>query len=95
VKRHQSGVESLTVEEKFRLRLITMSTVYALDASFFAYQQGLLPEFESTLEVTLKSLAPAWRDLGVDIPRESFKAEVDRILAMVDKEAAATSAETA
>ncbi|MFT4826138.1 MAG: hypothetical protein ACI9J0_004081 [Cryomorphaceae bacterium] len=89
LKHHQSGVESLTTEEKFRLRTLHMNNVYILDASFFAYQQGLLPEFESTLEATVRFTGPIWRDLGVDIPRESFRAEVERILAIVDKEAAA------
>ncbi|MFT7246669.1 MAG: hypothetical protein ACI82A_004048 [Candidatus Azotimanducaceae bacterium] len=56
-----------------------MSNVYLLDASFFAYQQGLLPEFESTLEDNIRVFGPILRDLGVRIPRESFRAEVDRI----------------
>jgi hypothetical protein len=29
--------------EKLRLRMVQMNNVYMLDASFFAYQQGLLP----------------------------------------------------
>jgi hypothetical protein len=71
VKHHQSALESLTTEEKYRLRFLTMGSVYALDASFFAYQQGLLPEFESTLEVNLKALAPAWRDILGSTTQES------------------------
>jgi hypothetical protein len=94
VKYHQSGLESLTTEEKLRLRLFYMNDVYAMDASFFAYQQGLLPEFEPTLKTAVRTNGRVWRDLGIRIPRESFKAEVDRIMAMVDKEAAA-AAETA
>jgi hypothetical protein len=92
VKHHQSGVESLTAEEKLRLRTFHMNNVFILDASFYAYQQGLLPDYESTLEAGLRTFGGAWRDLGVDVPRESFRAEVERIMAIVDKEAAAEKA---
>jgi len=88
MKHYQSGLKSLTDEEKLRLRLLHMSTVYMLDASFFTDQQGLLPEF-TYLEALIRSGGPLWRDLGVDVPRESCRAEVDRILAIVDKEVAA------
>jgi hypothetical protein len=73
LKHHQSGLKSLTDEEKFRFRMVNMSNVYMLDASFCAYQQGLLPEFESTLEDNIRFLGPILRDFGVRIPRESFR----------------------
>jgi hypothetical protein len=66
-----------------------MNNVWRLDASYFPYQKGLLPEVQSTLEIAVRNLGPVWRDLGIQIPRDSFKAEVDRIMAMVEKEAAA------
>jgi hypothetical protein len=89
VKYRNAGVESLTEEERFRVDSLLLGDVYRLDASFYAFQQGLLPEFESTLETGVRNYGPMWRDFGVHIPRESFRAEVDRIMAMVDKEAAA------
>jgi hypothetical protein len=52
--------------------MVNMSAVCILDASLCAYQLGLQPEFESTLEATVKSLMPVWRDFGVDIPLESL-----------------------
>ena len=87
-----SGVAALNPEEKLRLSRFHMNNVYRLDASFFAYQQGLLPEFQPTLEDAIRILGPIWRDLGINIPRASFRNEVDSILAMVDKEAAAETA---
>jgi hypothetical protein len=52
--------------------MVIMSDVYMLEAPLCAYQRGLLPEFESTLETTVKSLMPVWRDFGVDTPLESL-----------------------
>jgi hypothetical protein len=65
-----------------------MNNVYRLDAAYFAYQQGLLLEYESSFEESIKNLGSMWRDLGIDhLGRPSFRAEVDRILETVDKEA--------
>ncbi|MFT7043670.1 MAG: hypothetical protein ACJAW7_002432 [Candidatus Azotimanducaceae bacterium] len=89
LKYRSSGVESLTEEEAARLMLFHMSQVWRLDSSYFAYQNGLLPEYLTTLEFAIRNYGPVWRDLGVHISRESFKSEVNRIMAMVDKEAAA------
>jgi len=87
VKHYQSGLKSLTDEETLRFRMVQMNNVYILDASFFVYQQGLLPEF-TYLEDNIRNMGPIWPDLGAKIPRESFRVEVDRIMAMVDKEVA-------
>jgi hypothetical protein len=92
VKYQQSGVESLTTEEKLRFSMFHRNNANRLDASNFAYQQGLLPERESGLESAIRVMGPIWRDLGIQVPRESFRAEVERILAIVDKEAAAETA---
>ena len=92
LKHYQSGVESLTAEEQFRFITYHRNNAVRLDASYFAYPQGLLPEHESGFEAAVKSQAPLWRDLGIQIHRESFRVEVDRIMAMVDKEAAAETA---
>jgi hypothetical protein len=89
IKYRSSGVESLTEEEASCLRLFHMNNIWRLDASYFAYQKGLLPEVYTTLEVGIRHYGQIWRDIGLLIPRESFRAEVDRILAIVDKEAAA------
>ncbi|MFT7213857.1 MAG: hypothetical protein ACI9XK_004116 [Granulosicoccus sp.] len=91
IKYRSSGVASLTEEEKRRLWSFHMNNVWRVDSSYFAYQKGLLPEVQSTIEFGIRNYGPVWRDLGVHISRESFRAEVDRILAMVDKEAAAAA----
>jgi hypothetical protein len=48
----------------------------------------MLPEYKATIETAIRVMGPIWRDLGIHITRESFRAEVDRIMAMLDKEAA-------
>ena len=95
IKHRSSGVASLTEEEAHRLWTFHMNQVWRLDSSYFAYQNGLLPEYLSTLEFAIRNYGPVWRDLGLHISRESLRAEVDRIMAMVDKEEAAAAAETA
>jgi hypothetical protein len=54
-----------------------MNNVWRHDASYFADQKGLLPEVYPTLE------------LGIKHYGQVFRAEVDRIMSIVNKEAAA------
>jgi hypothetical protein len=81
VNYRNTGAESLTEEERFRVDSFLLGNVYRLDASFHAFQQGLLPEYESTHETSVGIYGPMWHDFGVHIPRESFRAQVDRIMA--------------
>ena len=53
-----------------------------LDNEHYQFQNGFLdPDFyETTTKREIKAFAPHWRSLGIPEPRQSFAAEVDRIL---------------
>ena len=54
-----------------------------LDNEHYQYEQGYLDTdfYQTTTEPEIKAAAPYWRQLSVPEPRQSFTAEVDRILA--------------
>jgi hypothetical protein len=54
VKYRNLGAESFAEEERFRAGSLLLSNVHRLDASLYAFQQGLLPEYESTLETSVR-----------------------------------------
>lgn len=84
LKRGESGVDSLTDEERLRLGSLGLSSALRLDSAYYAYQQGLLdPEhYESSFIPAIRRQAPRWRTLGLTPVRDSFDAEVERILAL-------------
>jgi hypothetical protein len=82
VKHIQSGVDSLTPEERYKVKQFQMNNVERIDASYFAFQQGLLPEYEADFVETIKQLGPLWRSLGLRLGRKSFEDEVNRILSL-------------
>ncbi len=84
VKHIQSGVESLTPEERYKVKQFQMNNIERIDASYFAFQQGLLPEYEADFVETIKQLGPLWRSLGLRLGRKSFDDEVNRILSLDD-----------
>ncbi len=53
-----------------------------LDNEHYLYEQGYLDTdfYQTTTEPEIKAHAPYWRQLGIPEPRQSFTAEVDRIL---------------
>ena len=54
-----------------------------LDNEHYQYEHGYLDAdfYQTTTEPEIKASAPYWRQLGIAEPRQSFTAEVDRILA--------------
>ena len=83
-KHIESGLDSLTAEELYKVKQFQMNNVERIDASYFAFQQGLLPEYEADFVETIKQLGPLWRSLGLRLGRRSFEDEVNRILSLDD-----------
>jgi hypothetical protein len=83
-KGRDSGLDSLTPDELYKVKQFQMNNVERIDASYFAFQQGLLPEYEADFVETIKQLGPYWRSLGLRLGRKSFADEVNRILALDD-----------
>jgi hypothetical protein len=81
IKHEESGLESLDSEERVRLFAYHMNTFNRLDAAFYAYEQGLLPEFQSNLDVILRTYKEAWLNLSIPPEgcRESFRTYVERV----------------
>ena len=88
VKHITSGIESLSTEERYKVRQFQMNNIERIDASYFAFQQGLLPEYEDEFVQIIKLLGPLWKALGIRIGRKSFADEVDRILALEEPQTA-------
>jgi hypothetical protein len=84
LKRTESGVDSLTDEERLRLFFLDMSTAQRMDSTYYAFQQGLLDaeHYESGFIPAIRNMAPQWRSVGLPPMRDSFNAEVERILAL-------------
>ncbi len=83
-KGRDSGLGSLTPDELYKVKQFQMNNVERIDASFFAFQHGLLPEYEDDFVETIKQLGSYWRALGLRLGRKSFADEVNRILALDD-----------
>ena len=76
------GTEPLEEFEVHRMREWMYAHMHRLDAQFYQYQNGLLDEEGyANLRRVLRRWAPIWREVGVDLPRQTFKDEVERILA--------------
>jgi hypothetical protein len=84
LKFDESGVDSLTEEERLRYGFLQMSVAQRLDSAFYAHQLGLLDEdhYETGFIPAIQSLAPRWKSIGLPPMRSSFAREVDRILTL-------------
>ena len=84
LKRTETGVDSLTDEERLRLFFLDLSTAQRMDSAYYAFQQGLLDaeHYESSFMPAIRNMAPQWRSVGLPPMRDSFNAEVERILAL-------------
>ena len=81
VYRASSGDE-LSEEEMMRFRAVQIASVNRMDATFFQYEQGYLPDefYEHNFKNMIRLSAPNWQVAGVWPWRPAFKAEVERIL---------------
>ncbi len=75
-------VNSLTPEEKLRLRVFFTSREIDADNEYFQYENGYLSVdyYEYSLAPQVRREAPIWRSLGIDQARPSFKRFVDQML---------------
>lgn len=83
-----SKLDSLTDEERFRLRTFFTSVRIDSDNEYYQYQQGFLDDeyFENALKPRIATSAKMWRALGVDEPRPSFREFVDEQLTNTDSQ---------
>lgn len=86
VKHMTSGDESLTREERYKIRQFQMNNIERIDASYFAFQQGLLPEYEDEFVQIIRQLGPLWRSLGIRLGRKSFEDAVNQILSTTESQ---------
>lgn len=78
-----SKIDTLTDEEKFRLRVFYTSVRIDADNEYYQYQQGFLDDeyFEYALRPRIARRAKEWRALGIEERRPSFREFVDEQLA--------------
>ena len=84
LKLDESGVDSLSEEERARMTFLQVAAAQRMDATFYAHQLGLLDtdHYETGFVPAIQALAPRWKELGVPPMRSSFATEVDHILAL-------------
>ncbi len=72
-----------TAIERGRFRLWQIAQQTHWDNLFYQYQQGFLDEeyYRDSFRVRVQRLAPIWGALGMTGNRQSFEAEMARILA--------------
>ncbi len=77
-----SSGDELSEEEMMRFRAVQIASVNRMDATFFQYEQGYLPDefYEYNFKNMIRLSAPNWRVADVWPWRPAFKAEVERIL---------------
>ena len=77
-----STIDTLTDEERFRLRIFFTSVRIDADNEYYQYQQGFLDDeyFENAFKPRIIRSARMWRAFGVDEPRPSFRDFVDEQL---------------
>jgi hypothetical protein len=76
------ALETLSKVERQRFRLWQIAQETHWDNMFYQYQQGFIDEeyYRDSFRKRVRRLAPTWKVLEVAAARESFNAEVDKIL---------------
>lgn len=76
-----TDASSLDEFEQNRLRDYLHAHMHRLDAQHYQYQNGLLDEEGyANLRRVLRHWAPIWEQLDINVPRESFRSEIEAIL---------------
>ena len=85
-----SALDDLSPEERGRFRQWQIAQQTHWDNLFYQYQQGYLEEeyYRDAFRERVARLAPTWRALGISPGRQSFAAEVERLLAASRSESA-------
>ena len=78
-----SALERLTADERGRFRQWQIAQQTHWDNMYFQYQQGYLDEeyYQDSFRERVARLAPTWQALGISGGRQSFSAEIERLLA--------------
>jgi len=84
LKLHDSGVDSLSEEERIRMVFLQIAAAQRMDSTFYAHQLGLLDKdhYETGFVPAIQALAPTWTELGLPPMRSSFASEVEHILTL-------------
>lgn len=84
LKLRESGVDSLSDEERVRMIFLQVGAAARQDALYDAHRLRLMDDdaYETSFIPSIQALAPKWGTLGLPPMRWSFEAEVDRILAL-------------
>lgn len=77
-----AALETLAPLERGRFRMWQIAQQTHWDNMFYQYQQGFLdPEYyDDAFRERVRRLAPTWHALGISGGRQSFRAELDRLL---------------
>jgi hypothetical protein len=88
-------LEALSPEERGRFRQWQIAQQTHWDNMFYQYQQGFLEQeyYEDSFRERVTRLAPTWQALGVSPGRRSFGAEMERLLAERERDAASAAGE--
>jgi len=86
VKIRESGLESLTNEERTRVVSWENARLRRLQAQWYQYTTGFTDRatYESGLEFAAR-LQNFWQKLGVTVPDAAFRAEIETMLPAVDQ----------
>jgi hypothetical protein len=85
-----NAMDSLTPEEKFRIKEFLIARHQDYDNLFYQYQQGYLDEeyYEYRVAGSIRFFAPWWKKLNIfeaSGRRPSFDAEINRIIVEQDR----------
>jgi len=73
--------DSLDEYEIHRMREWMHAHMHRIDSQHYQYQNGLLDEEGyRNLRKVLRRWAPIWQEVGVDLPRQSLKDEIEGLL---------------
>jgi hypothetical protein len=75
-------LDVLTAEQLGRFRQWQIAQQTHWDNMFYQYQQGYLDDeyYQGSFRERVGRLAPIWQALGITGSRDSFNAEIERIL---------------
>ena len=78
-----SSVDQLSEEERGRFRLWQIAQQTHWDNMHFQYQQGFIDTeyYRDSFRERVRRLAPTWEALNLPAGRESFKTEIEQIMA--------------
>jgi hypothetical protein len=91
VKYNEMGYDALDSTERYCLRMQLMSHLADMTARHYAMEKGFAPEYLEVFPAFVREQRKSWEVFGIlplgDDFRESFKRDVERIIAEMDAEA--------